>query len=132
MYSPSIYLTDTLSEEISLKLNTEDNINKFFDTMKKSINNSISNLGVQSTDWNTSVIQMFDSGIEELRNEALLRLKSKDTNVQEYIKASTLHTLHTLGLTIKTNNELNNKSGTLRRKLIASITTAKKNQSKGD
>ena len=29
-------------------------------------------------------------------------------------------------------NELNNKSGTLRRKLIASITTAKKNQSKGD
>ena len=29
-------------------------------------------------------------------------------------------------------NELNNKSGTLRRKLISSITTAKKNQSKGD
>ena len=29
-------------------------------------------------------------------------------------------------------NELHNKSGTLRRKLIASITTAKKNQSKGD
>ena len=29
-------------------------------------------------------------------------------------------------------NELNNKSGTLRRKLIASITTAKKNQSKDD
>ena len=29
-------------------------------------------------------------------------------------------------------NELNNKSGTLRRKLIVSITTAKKNQSKGD
>ena len=28
-------------------------------------------------------------------------------------------------------NELNNKSGTLRRKLIASITTAKKNQSNG-
>ena len=29
-------------------------------------------------------------------------------------------------------SELNNKSGTLRRKLIASITTAKKNQSNGD
>ena len=29
-------------------------------------------------------------------------------------------------------NELNNKSGTLRRKLIASITTAKKNQSKNN
>ena len=29
-------------------------------------------------------------------------------------------------------SELNNKSGTLRRKLIASITAAKKNQSKGD
>ena len=29
-------------------------------------------------------------------------------------------------------SELNNKSGTLRRKLIALITTAKKNQSKGD
>ena len=28
--------------------------------------------------------------------------------------------------------ELSNKSGTLRRKLIASITTAKKNQSNGD
>ena len=109
LYSPSIYLTDTLSEEISLKLNTEDNINKFFNTMKKSINNSISNLGVQSIDWNTSVLQMFDSGIEELRSEALRRLENSDTNVQEYIKASTLHTLHTLGLTVKTNNELNNK-----------------------
>ena len=116
LYSPSIYLTDTLSEEISLKLNTEDNIDKYFDTMKKSINKSISNLGVQNADWNSSVVEMFSSGIEELRAEAIKKLEDGDTNVQEYIKASTLHTLHTLGLTIKTNAELNNNVLELLRK----------------
>ena len=58
-----------------------------------------------------------------------LRISLKEANETEYW-LEILYKVNSLQENVY--NELNNKSGTLRRKLIASITTAKKNQSKGD